>query len=221
MKSARISIILLVILGSLTEAQHKSNVDSALKGKTREQLIACFSVQDLCGADGEWDIADSLSKASNKAFLFSQFQARGDMEQKSGIIHALYHIDDPEVAAFFQKLVEEHYRDGEELYYPLNYLAKQCDQNALRVLSGNGKGGYKGVPACMQWATTVELFGKCQYKPAVPYLIDSLNAACLNIGGAADDSLRAIFPGSPTFDSPMKEQAYFRHRATASIKPKE
>jgi hypothetical protein len=219
-KPAAILTIFLALAMSLATAQQANDNDSALKGKTREQLIACFSAQDVCGADTEWEIADSLSKPENKAFLLAQFHARSNREQKNGIIYALYHIDDPEVAAFFTKLIEDRYQDGGELYYPLNYLAKRCDQNALRILSRNGKGGYKGVPGCMQWATTVELFGKCQYKPAVPYLIDSLDATCMNIGGAADDSLRAIFPGSLRFDSPTKEQVYFWHLTTATTKPK-
>lgn len=207
-------VILLPLLCPLFVcAQRTSGTDSPLSGKTRAELIQCFADRNLCGAESKWDVADLLGKTGYKEFLLSEFELTRNAEEKSGIIYALYKIDDPAVAAFFKRLVKESFDDGESLYYPLNYLAKRCDNGALRILSGNGRGHYPGYPGCLQWSTTVELFGKCRYRPAAPYLIDSLDAACLNIGVAADDSLRAIFPSSPTFDSAPKEQAYFRRRA--------
>jgi hypothetical protein len=71
----------------------------------------------------------------------------------------------------------------------------------------------------MQWGTIVELFGKCNYRPAIPYLISSVNAACLNIGIAAVEDLRKIYPGSPNFKdySPEQIEQYFRHRAAGEF----
>jgi hypothetical protein len=119
-------------------------------------------------------------------------------------------------------LVAQRFDDGEELYYPLNYLAKRCDSAALGALSGNSKGGYKGYPGCMQWATTVELFGKCKYKPSIPYLINSITAACMNIGIAAVTDLKNFYPGSPDFQnySPEQIQQYFQRRVEKESRPK-
>jgi hypothetical protein len=175
-----------------------------------------------CGEECMWSVAETLGKPQNKTFLLGAFQTSATSSSKLGIIYALYRIDDPEVAAFFRQLVAEKYDDGEELYYPLNYLAKRCETNALRILSGDGKGGYKGYPGCMQWAKTVDLFGKCKYRPAIPYLLNSIDAACMNIGAAAVDDLRTMYPGSPSFaDSSLQQiEEYYRKRAAAESSTK-
>lgn len=185
----------------------------------REESLKRLSGKE-CEKECRWEVADVLGRSQNKTFLLSAFQTRKNSEEKLGIIYALYRIDDPEVEAFFKQLVAKKYNDGEDLYYPLNYLAKRCDSQALRVLSGNGKGGYKGYPGCQQWATTVELFGNCNYRPAIPYLIDSVDAACLNIGLAAIDDLKEMYPDSPDFKGYGLEQIqqYFRKRAAAEQK---
>jgi hypothetical protein len=59
-----------------------------------------------------------------------------------------------------------------------------------------------------------------QIPQAIPYLIDSLTAAFMNIGIAADDSLRQLFPGAPQFDSAEQAQKYYRRKAAAGPKPK-
>jgi len=215
-----------VVLGFLSATAQGQTVNASkpvdLKSKSCTELIQCFSSPDWCGADSRWDIADVLGKRENKAFLLSEYRERRDEAQRLGIIYALYRINDPEVAAFFKRLVAERFDDGEELYYPLNYLAKRCDTNALRILSGDGHGGYKGYPGCMQWGTTVELFGKCKYRPAIPYVIDSINAACMNIGIAAVEDLRKMYRGSPDFKHYSLEgiEQYFRHRAAAEFTEK-
>jgi len=174
---------------------------------------------ETCGEECRWDIANVLGKRKNKAFLLSEFQKKKDGNHRLGIIYALYRINDREVAAFFKRLIADGYDDGEDLYYPLNYLAKRCDPDALRVLSGNGHGGYKGYPGCLQWGKTVELFGKCKYRPAIPYLINSIQAACMNIGIAAVEDLRKMYAGCPSFEDYSLEQIeqYFRTRATADL----
>ncbi len=192
------------------------------QGDHRTELLKRLADVQNCGEECMWSIADTLGKPQNKTFLLSAFQGSPSNNEKLGIIYALYRIDDPEVTDFFRRLVAEKYDDGEELYYPLNYLAKRCETDALRILSGNGKGGYKGEPGCLQWAKTVELFGKCKYRPAIPYLINSIQAACMNIGVAAVDDLREIYPGSPSFKDSSLEQIeqYFRKRVAAESSAK-
>jgi hypothetical protein len=211
-----------VLLASLAvAAQSPNNSPATLAADPRERLLDKLSNVAECGQDCRWKIADVLGKPKNKTFLLSEFQKSTNQEQRLGIIYALYRLKGHDVAGFFRGLVREKYDDGEELYYPLNYLAKQCDRDALRVLSGDGHGGDRGYPGCMQWGTTVEVFGKCMYRPAIPYLISSIHAACLNIGIAAVEDLRKLYPGSPSFKNYSLDQIerYFRQRATAEFPP--
>lgn len=220
-KGAAVASVMLALIATFAMALKASSSNSPLAGKTRAQLLDCFSSTHMCGVESMWDIANVLGKRKNEAFLLSQFRARETMEQRLGIIYSLYRINDPKVAAFYKHLIAERFDDGEYLYYPLNYLAKRCDKHALWILSGKGKGGYPGRRNCLQWATTVELFGKCEYRPAVPMLIGSLNYACMNVGAAADDSLRKLFPGSPEFDTIKATKQYFRQRSAVESKSKQ
>lgn len=209
----RESVFLILVLAASVMAQQPSRATIVPSNEDhRSQLLRRLSDARECGEECRWKIADVLGKMKNKAFLLTAFRTANNSDEKLGIIYALYRINDPEVEAFFKQLITEKYDDGEELYYPLNYLAKRCDTDALRVLSGNGKGGYKGYPGCEQWGTTVELFGKCKYKTAIPYLVDSVQAACMNIGIAAVEDLRKMYPGSPNFKhySPQQIEQYFR-----------
>lgn len=188
----------------------------------RPALLERLTDVENCGPECRWEVADTLGKPGNERFLLTAFEMAKSGGEKLGIIYALYRIDDAKVESFFKQLMVEKYDDGEELYYPLNYLAKRCNPDALRILSGDGRGGYGGYPGCMQWGTTVELFGKCKYKPAIPYLIDSVTAACLNIGYAAINDLRTMYPDSPDFKgySLEKIQQYFQQRAAADRRQK-
>ena len=209
-------LVPLLLLNIFASAQETPSSNLPLADKTPKQLLQCFSdLQNMCGAGDRWEIADVLGHQENKPFLLSEFWKTRNEERRLGIIYSLYRINDPEVAAFFRRLVSRRFDDGESLYYPLNYLAKLCDPAALSILSGGGKGGYEGYPGCLQWSTTVKLFGKCKYRKAIPFLIDSLTAACMNIGDAADGSLRQLFPGAPQFHSAEEAQKYYRRRAAA------
>jgi hypothetical protein len=57
----------------------------------------------------------------------------------------------------------------------------------------------------------VETFGKCKYRPAIPYLVNSaLTDICSNIAEAAANDLRVFYPGGPgSFDSPEAAQAFY------------
>jgi hypothetical protein len=210
---------LLLLFAPLVMAQETPQPAAPAQGNHRETLLHRLSDVKSCGDECRWQVADALGKPENKTFLLTAFRNANTSEEKLGISYALYRIDDPQIEAFFKRLIAEGYDDGEGLYYPLNYLAKRCDPDALRVLSGNGKGGYKGYPGCLQWGKTVELFGKCKYRPAIPYLIESVEAACMNIGIAAVEDLQTMYPGSPDFSEYSLEQIenYFRRRAASEF----
>lgn len=180
-----------------------------------EQLLACFDDWKICGA-GEgnasgWPISDELARRGDPGKILARFWQEPKWQIRDGIEHVAYHFDTPEVTAFMQRVLAEHKEDGEDLYWPVNYLAKKCDAKALQILSSR----HERNQACLQYSTSVALFGKCKYRPAIPYLVHtSLYDACLNIVDSAETSLRALYPGSPKeFESLEDMRQYFTQRA--------
>jgi len=54
----------------------------------------------------------------------------------------------------------------------------------------------KGYPiGCMWWQDTVKAFGDCNYRPAIPYLIEALSTAGINIDKNASKALKKFLPG--------------------------
>jgi hypothetical protein len=143
--------------------------------------------------------------------LLMRYWREPNWEIRGSIEHVAYHFDTPEVTAFMQRVLAERIEDGEDLYWPVNYLAKKCDQAALKELA---TGRYRGQ-GCMQYETSVRLFGSCRYRPAIPYLVDTaVYDACLNITESADFSLHQLYRDAPS-DFPKLEQMqkYFCDRA--------
>lgn len=178
------------------------------------QLLDCFDDWKICGtgegrAEG-WPISDELARRGNITPLLQRFWVEPKWTIRSGIEDVAYHFDTPEVIAFMQKVFAAKKKDGDDLYWPTNYLAKKCDPDALKELSS---GRYRGQ-GCMQYQSSVALFGKCQYRPAIPYLVGAVNDICGNITVAAIDDLRILYPKSPKlFDDPGAAQDYFCARA--------
>lgn len=188
---------------------------SRLPSLPSDRLIACFEDWKLCGIAEDrttgWPISDELARRGHVHEMLTIYWKDHRWAIRNGIEHVAYHFDTPEVTAFMRRVVAEKANDGEERYWPVNYLAKKCDPTGLKELS---TGRYRNQGS-LQYQTSVELFGKCKYRPAVPYLVDSaLHDASLNIVDAADNSLHALFPDSPReFESLEKEQTYFCGRA--------
>jgi hypothetical protein len=180
-----------------------------------EQLLACFADWKICGADESnatgWPISDELARRGDPGKILARFWQEPKWQVRSGIEHVAYHFDTPEVTAFMQRVLAEHKEDGEQLYWPANYLAKKCDAKALQILSSRRQRSQ----ACLQHSTSVALFGKCKYRPAIPYLVrTAMYDACLNIVDSAFESLRTLYPDSPEkFNSLEQAQQYFRKRA--------
>ncbi len=179
------------------------------------QLLACFDDWKICGV-GEgrasgWPISDELARRGNLHELLLRYWEEPKWTIRGGIEDVAYHFDTPEVTAFMRRVVTNRVEDGEDRYWPVNYLAKKCDPIALKELS-SGRYCNQGS---LQYQTSVELFGKCMYRPAIPYLVNTaLYAFSLNIVIAAEDSLHALYPESPKdFDRLEDMQKYFRNRA--------
>jgi hypothetical protein len=188
-----------------------AQADSPLLEKlSTDQLLECFADHSICGA-GHWEIADVLSKRDVLGSLMARYWGEPKVEIRGGIEKVAYRNNSAQVEHFMRKIRAYQMDDGENLYYPINYLAKKCDADALKEIA-SGRFRSQGS---LQYQTSIELFGKCGYKPAIPYLVDTaLQDMSLNVVVAAEHSLRRLFPGSPKeFKSGEAMQEYYCNRA--------
>lgn len=92
----------------------------------------------------------------------------------------------------------------ETTYFALKYFARACDSTALGILNRNY---FKYPGSSMEWATIVRSFGDCRYKPAVPNLVGTVNAAMIDLGYASHLSLLAMYPDAKIeFRDPLVAQ---------------
>jgi hypothetical protein len=198
------------ICGTEDETQIANELASRLPQFTLNQLLACFDDWKICGADS-YSLSDEVRERKQTQRLIDRYWKEKKTSIRSGIVQSLYPLHTAAVHAFMRKVFQGQKGSDGELYWPANYLAKQCDSGALHWLSTR-KGRSQ---SCMQYTGTIELFGHCHYRKAIPYLITySLGDACLNIVGAGEEDLRGMFPHSPKeFDSIEKMQDYYCRRA--------
>jgi hypothetical protein len=183
---------------------------TSLERLSSDQLLHCFVDPSICGT-GDWEIADALNKRGILGALMARYWEEPKMEIRNGIEKVAYRNDSPLVEHFMRKIRAAQMDDGEGLYYPINYLAKKCDAEALKEIA-TGRFRSQGS---LRYQTSVKLFGKCGYRPAIPYLVDyALQDTSLNIVGAAEDSLQKLFPDSPKdFGNLEAVQKYYCNRA--------
>jgi hypothetical protein len=172
------------------------------------ELIECFKIEAQCGVE-DLEIQQELVRRRVDRALIDAYRRSRDVVQQTQLVATLYELEGGSVVKFMRTLATE---DTElSNYYALQYLGSRGDRRALEILNKNY---FKYPVSSLQWSFTVALFGKYRFRPAVENLIESLNAASLNLAGAALESLQMIFPGSPPeFGSPIEAQRYFRARA--------
>jgi hypothetical protein len=182
---------------------------------TTDKLVSCFANWRICGT-GEgrasgWPISDEIARRGNPHDLLARYWNEPNWEIRGGIEHVAYHFDSPEVTAFMQRVLIERKKDGEDFYWPANYLAKKCDLAGLSELS---KGRHRNQ-GCMQYQSTVRQFGQCRYRPAIPYLVgNAVFDFCGNITDAALDDLHNLYPDSPKDWKYLEDaQKYYCRRA--------
>jgi len=180
-----------------------------------KELVSCFDDWKMCGlwedqASG-WPISEEIARRGDPHDLLVRYWKERKWVTRDGIEDVAYHFDTPEVTAFMRRILSERMSRKDDHYWAVNYLAKKCDENALKILS-SGRYRYLGS---LQYQTSVELFGKCQYRPAIPYLVGTaVYDFSLNIVIAADHSLHALYPDGPkNFDRLEEMQHYFCGRA--------
>jgi hypothetical protein len=180
-----------------------------------DDLLACFADWKLCGVHDDqhsgWPVSDELARRGNLASLLARYRTEPDPAIRGGIEHVAYHFDTGEAAAFMKSVLAERKPDGEAFYWPAHYLARRCDPAGLKELSS----GIHRTEGCEQYRATIPLFGKCRYRPAIPYLVDeAISDACNDIAAAANDDLRILFPNAPKNLRTLDEaQAYYCSRA--------
>jgi hypothetical protein len=179
-----------------------------------DQLLACYADSKICGVEESrptgWPISDFLANRGDPHDLLVRYWTERNWIIRNGIERVAYHFDTPEVTAFMQRAVRERVDDGEELYWPANYLAKKCDPTGLSWLR-TGRGRSQGG---LQYETTLMLFGKCGYRPAIPLLVEALYDFSGNVTSGAEESLDALYPDHPkNLDWLPEIEAYYCGRA--------
>jgi hypothetical protein len=171
----------------------------ALRGKSAQQILDCARDEACKSQYDQFLLADALSKPGNISLLIGSYP-KADDYVKGVIVMALFSLRGPKVETFMRgiafKDLKPHRPDYAPGWYPLQYLARGCNGQALARLS-RPENITKGYPiACMQWQETVKAFGDCKYRPAIPYLIEALSTACLNIDSNASEALKKLLPGT-------------------------
>jgi hypothetical protein len=203
------------VCGSSNIYDISDELASRLPSFSTDELLACFDNWKNCGVgEGQasgWPISDEIARRGAPHALLVRYWREPSWLIRNGIEHVAYHFDTPEVTAFMQKVLIERKKDGEDFYWPANYLAKKCDPIGLKELS-SGRHRNQGS---LQYETTLVLFGKCQYRPAIPYLAGvALYDFSFNVVGAAEESLESLYPDHPKkFDTLEEEQKYYCGRA--------
>jgi hypothetical protein len=120
----------------------------------------------------------------------------------------LFQIDDQRIEKAFEVSLDE----GGDLdsYFAAQYVAERGNLKALEILNRHY---FQYGISSWQWSYSIALFGKYGFRKAIPNLVDSLDAASLNVVDAAFDSLQALYPDSPRqFNSLGAAQKYYKGR---------
>jgi hypothetical protein len=135
------------------------------------------------------EIGSELVKRHPREQALDVFLRSDDRAQRAWMLDALLNMDDPSVDRVLRRYKTSATDDAN--YFVNVYFARHCDTAALGNLLANYD-AYKLPP--LEKAGVALLFGGCQYKPAVPVLLDSLNAMVLNLAEQAQESLGDIYP---------------------------
>jgi hypothetical protein len=192
-------------------------VDKRLSQMSTADLVSCYSDWHICGDSQPWLISDILRHRGETNEVIHRYGSSEDPVIREGIEILAYDSSSDVATDYMRAAFTHRIDDGNNLYWPAMYLAKHCNVDALRYLDpGPNPKDVSGkfIVSSAQFASTAELFGKCHYRAAIPYLVAiGMHAASLNVVDAAAESLRKFYPNSPHFDSLNTQQQYFCARA--------
>jgi len=146
--------------------------------------------------------------------LLQALRQSSDLTQRKAIVDIVYRRENAAIAETFRSMIGSG--DDEASYWMACYLAEHGDGRALEILHEH----YGTWPvSSLELATAARLFGDRLYYPAAPELIESLDAASLNLADAALKSLIKLYPGAKPedIDSPAHAQSYYRRRAVKRL----
>jgi hypothetical protein len=173
--------------------------EDGLGGMSAQQVLNCAKDEKCKLHDDRFELAQALSGRQNIPLLIGAYEGASSY-QGEVIVIGLFRLRDPRVEAFMRRIafsnLKPHEPDYDPYWYPLQYLARGCDERALARLS-RPENIMKAYPiGCMWWQDTVKAFGDCNYRPAIPYLIEALSTACINIDENAAKALKKLLPGT-------------------------
>ncbi len=202
------------LLISPSRAQTVPDYDDALKRMTDQQLVACLRDKPTnCpipdhDRDLAW-IAGTLGQRKHPDLLISAYRT-ADQYQRYYLVRALSMINKPKVTEFMRSIAFENLpegQDNDDVFFPLDYMARHCDQRALARLNRRVNFDKSFPMGCIYFAPTVAAFARCNYRAAAPNLVLALNAACGNIIDAAEEGLLKFFPHACKQAQTIEEQA--------------
>jgi hypothetical protein len=214
MKSLFSIILSLLVLVSLSPAQTVPDFDDILKRMSDQQLIECLRDKPTTcpipnqDRDLGW-IAGTLGQRRHPDALISTYTT-ADQYQRYYLVRALSMINKPKVTEFMRSIAFVNLpegQDNDDVFFPLDYLARHCDERALARLNRRVNFDNSFPMGCIYFAPTVAAFGRCNYRAAAPNLVLALNAACLNITGAAEEGLQKFFPGACQHEKSIDDEA--------------
>jgi len=210
-------IILAILIGLLGTACCTSQPSDAARihAEKSSELVAWLNPkllpEDLKDRDPFFfqTVCDELAARREVDFLLASLDtSTNDYFQEWLLSGVLCQINDRRIYDNFASRLDD--KKDEESYYIADYLARRGNTAALATLN---KHYFQYPVSSWQWSYTVELFGKYRYMPATTNLVESLNAASLNLSGAACNALQEIFPDSPRhFMGPTEAKSYYTKR---------
>ncbi|MHC5212613.1 MAG: hypothetical protein ACYTG2_18015 [Planctomycetota bacterium] len=164
--------------------------------------------------DSHWPLMGELQHRREDCLLVLEaFERPVSAAQEEWIARAVAGWSEPEVlgALKARALAGRSTTD----WLCLDTLAARGDERALFLLNANF---FRFGCSSVEWSDTIRHFGTFRYSPAVPNLIDALDAASLNVGGAALEALGRIFPGPhPELRQIATAQEYFTRLAQRGL----
>lgn len=164
---------------------------------SQRQLIDCLKVDSNCKVETGWDIPNELVRRGDVNGLIDAYKS-GDGGVRFGVLRALVQIRAPRVDQFMHDIAFNDLGDGpdyEPQYWPLEYLAEECNGCALARLDRDANFGARYPVASIVWARTIKYFRICNYRASTPHLVAALDSMLLNVSAEAVEGLQKFLPG--------------------------
>jgi hypothetical protein len=155
------------------------------------------------------EVREAIARRVHLDTLLARIATTTDESQRADLVDVASHRTEAIVAVAFRRVLSR--TPTKSACGIAVYLARRGDQKALDILRENY---WKCPVSSWEWSYVVPVFADQHYYPATDALIDSLDAASLNLVMAAMETLQRLYPGGPAeFGSPKQAMKYFRGRS--------